>query len=93
MLREHSDYNVNYYVNLRTVRSGAVDKDVSSFQRNFRMIRVDNRRHRAHGSFGVVYDWINRRILDDVQVPAKMPIVLRNPQLRQESSHTDNPTS
>ncbi|KAH3675216.1 hypothetical protein OGATHE_001556 [Ogataea polymorpha] len=66
--REHGNQLVDDNLCLGPVGGGDLDKDVFGVETHLRVVRVDDRRQRAHGPVRVQYHGIHGRISDNVQL-------------------------
>lgn len=76
ILREHSDHHTVDNLKLSAVGSGHLNEDVCGVHRDLRVIAVDDGRQRADGSIGVVNDWVDGGVTDDVKILAQLLVFL-----------------
>lgn len=72
VLGEHDNEDVEHYRQLGLVKRRQLDEHIAGIQVYFGMIRVDDGRQGQDLVILVVPDWVDWRILDDVQVSCQV---------------------
>lgn len=68
VLAEHCHHHVCYNSKLSLVCCSQINEHISSIKRNFRVLRVDDRRHRQYGTIGIVDNWVDGGFIYKVKV-------------------------
>lgn len=68
VFREHRRNDIYDNVKFRLICSRYIDEDIARVQRDFAMLRVDDRWHRQNLVLSIVNNGIHRGVPDNVQI-------------------------